>query len=528
MTLSADRRRLLAKMLAEKAVRAPGASRVIARGGEAQECPLTFAQEALWFVDQLDPECAAHNVPCAVRLRGQVDIAALEWSLNEIVRRHESLRTTFGSHAGRPYQVVHESCPLELEVADLSELDATAAGEQAHRLATAEAHKPFDLEQGPLIRAILIRLAAAEQILVLNFHHLVTDGWSMGVFTRELDQLYAGRLCGEKPALHEPSIRMSDVAGWQRERMQGDELERHLSYWREKVGTGLPVLALPVDHSRPPVSSFRGLHQAVNVPAALSDEVRALARRHGVTTFMTLMAVFLAVLHQRTGQEDIVVGSAIADRDRPQLEDIIGFLVNMLVFRTDLSGNPAFPELLRRVRDTTLGAYTHKDLPLTRLVREAQPERDLSRMPLFQVEFSLLTPEENPAVYGYGLGAGVTQTSELLGMPATTFPVHYNNARYDIAVFLWDLPAGITGTLEYSSDLFEAATIRALVEDFVLALKFVAEQPGATLDRLVGELKAAAANRQSKVEDRYRASMRSGLASLRRGKSGQSGGSKSR
>jgi non-ribosomal peptide synthetase component F len=346
----------------------------------------------------------------------------------------------------------------------------------------------------------------------------------MGIFTRELDQFYACRLNGKAPALDELSVQMSDVARWQRDRMQGDELERHLAYWKGKVGSGLPVLALPGDHPRPPVASFRGQHQAVIVPAPLSDELRVLARRHGVTTFMTLMAAFLAVLHQRTGQEDIVIGSAIADRDRPQLEDIIGFLVNMLVLRTDLSGNPAFPELLRRVRDTTLGAYTHKDLPLTRLVREAQPERDLSRMPLFQVEFSLLTPEENPAMYGYGLGTGVTQASELLGLPATTFPLHYNNARYDIAVFLWDLPTGITGTLEYSSDLFEPATIRTLVEDFVLALKFVAEQPLATLDRLVSELTAVEASRRTEVEDRYRASMSSKLASLRRRKPGQSGG----
>jgi hypothetical protein len=450
---------------------------------------------------------------------------ALEWSLNEIVRRHESLRTTFGSRAGRPYLVVQDSSRLDLEVVDLRELDAAQADEQAYRLATDEAHRPFDLEQGPLARAVIIRLENEEQVLVLNFHHLVTDGWSMGIFTRELDQLYACRSSGEEAALDDPSIQMPDIARWQRERMQGDELERHLSYWREKMGSGLPVLALPLDHSRPPVSSFRGLHQAVNIPASLSDELRALSRRHGVTIFMTLMAVFLSVLHQRTGQDDIVVGSAVADRDRPQLEDIIGFLVNMLVFRTDLSGNPSFPELLRRVRETTLGAYTHKDLPLTRLVSEAQPERDLSRMPLFQVQFSLLTPEENPALYGYGLGTGVIQASELLGMPATTFPVQYDNARYDIAAFLWDLPTGISGTLEYSSDLFEPTTMRYLVEDFVEALKFIAEQPDATLGQLVSELKAAEANRRAEVEAKYHASMRHRLASLRQRKTGRSGGS---
>jgi hypothetical protein len=527
LKLSADRQKLLARMLAEKAVSTRGSPEVISRSDDVRELPLTFAQEALWFVDQLDPENAAHNVPCAVRLQGPVDIAALEWSLNGIVRRHESLRTTFGTRSGRPYLVVHENCPLELKVVDLRESDAGEADRQAQRLVDEEAHRPFDLERGPLFRAVIIRLSDHGHVLVLNFHHLVTDGWSMSVFTRELEQLYASRSSGGKPTLDEPSIQMGDVARWQRERMQGEELERHLSYWREKVGGGLPVLALPVDHPRPPVSSFRGLHQAVNVPAWLSDELRALSRRHGSTTFMTLMAAFLALLHQRTGQADIVIGSAIADRDRPQLEDIIGFLVNMLVFRTDLSGNPAFPELLQRVRDTTLGAYTHKDLPLSRLVSEAQPERDLSRMPLFQVEFSLLTPEENPAVYGYGLGAGVTQATELLGLPAATFPLNYNNARYDIAAFLWDLPTGITGTLEYSSDLFEPATIRNLVEDFICVLEFIAQHPHATLDQLAHKLRTVEVGRKTAVEDQYRASMSLGLASLRRQQPGQSGGSNS-
>jgi hypothetical protein len=519
LTLNADRRKLLAQMLAGKTTKASETALAITRHTGMRDIPLSFAQEALWFVDLLESQHALHSVPCAVRLTGELDVPTLTWSLNEIVQRHESLRTTFKERDGRPFQVVTEHYPFAIDVIDLRELYARDAENQAQRIVTEEAHRSFDLERGPLFRFLLVLLCNKEQILMLNFHHLVTDGWSMSVFTRELDQLYKSRCNGETLILAELPVQMKDVALWQRERMHGSELESHLSYWRKVVGGGLPMLHLPTDHLRSDVPSFHGQHHPIELSGDLSDALRALSRRHGVTTFMTLMAAFETLLHHRTGQDDIVIGTAIADRNHEQLENLIGFLINMLVLRTDLSGNPEFRELVHRVKETTLGAYTNKDLPLTQLVKEIQPERDLGRTPLFQVEFSLLTPEVNPAVYGYGLGSGVAQTSELLGLVATTFPVRYDNARYDLAVFLWDMPDSISGVIEYRTDLFERETIDRMAEDFKTVLHIVAERPHVTLDELVSHLEDVSERRNVDAVEQYDQSLRRKLQSIRRRRS---------
>ena len=481
---------------------------------------LSFAQEAVWFLDQLEPDQALHNVPGAVRLTGQLDAAAMERSLAEIVQRHEALRTTFVTKDGKPFQVLAPPGAFSLPIIDLSDRPKASAEAEALRLATEEAHRVFDLEQGPLFRAFLIRLGDTQHILVLNFHHIVTDGWSMGVFTRELDQLYRAFGRGEPSPLPELPIQMADFAVWQRATLQGAVLEEHLAYWRKQLSGNVASLTLPTDRPRPAVQSFQGRHRTVRLSEHLSQALRGLSQRQGVTLFMTLTAAFQALLYYYCRETDVVIGSAVAHRNKSELEGLIGFLVNMVVFRTDLSGNPSFGELLRRVREVTLGAWAHQDLPLARVIKEVQPERDLSRNPLFQVQFSLLTPDHNPAVYGYGLATRAIETLELPGLVMTPVAVQYDNARYDIAVFLWDMPQGIQGTIEYSTDLFEDATIARMVHRYETLLRFVVDRSDVSLAALVARLEEDDQETRTAAEETYERSAQQKLKAIKRRRSG--------
>lgn len=518
--LSPAKRALLARMLEQKGIKARQGEGGIPRRSESGPAPLSFAQEALWFLDQLEPDQARNNQPGAVRLSGQLDVPALERTLGEIIRRHESLRTSIEVTAGRPCQRVAPVEPFSLSVIDLSDRPPAEAQEEATRLATEDAHRPFDLAQGPLLRTFLMRIAEQEHVLVLNFHHIVTDGWSMGVFTREFDALYRAFLAGEPSPLAELPIQMADFAAWQRDALQGAKLEQHLEYWRGQLGGEPTGAELRTDHPRPAVQSFKGRHQTIRLSAQLSDDLRALSRGQGVTLFMTLKAGFLVLLHEASEQTDMLIGSAVAHRNRPELEGLIGFLVNMLALRTDLSGDPGFDELLQRVRDVTIGAWSHQDLPLTRILAEVQPNRDLSRNPLFQVQFSLLTPDHNPAVYGYGLEMGQIETVQLPGLVMSPVPIKFDNARYDIAIFLWDMPGGIEGTLEYSRDLFEPATMQRLVERYEAVLRAVIEKPAATLSDLVSGLREADSSAEKAAAQNLKESMQSKLKGLRRRSSG--------
>jgi len=520
MSLSPERRALLARRLAEKGLQSAPAEERIPRRAQDGPVPLTSAQEALWFLDQLEPESASghalHNQPGAVRLVGTLDVESLRRSLDEIVRRHEALRTRFVTADGKPYQEVMPHEPLELPLTDLSDRPSEEAEVEAKRLASEDAHTPFDLERGPLRRMFLVRLAANEHILVITLHHIITDGWSMGVFANELDRLYRAFLAGEPSPLAELPIQMGDVAVWQRNALQGETLEGHLAYWRKQLAPPLSALTLPTDRPRPAVQSYRGGHQTIQLSSELSDALRALSRKQGVTLFMTLYAAWSVLLHAISRETDVVIGSAVAHRNRNELEGLIGFLVNMLIMRLDLSGDPPFSELLRRSRDVTLGAWSHQDLPLTRIVKEVSPERDLSRTPLFQIEFSLLTPDKNPAVFGYGLAMGSIETIELPGLVMTPVDVDYDNARYDIAVFLWDMPGGVHGTIEYSSDLFDAATMERLAQRFETVLRSVVERPDAALAELVGTLDAADRDVAAAAEQSHERSMQDKLKSIRR------------
>ena len=334
--------------------------------------PLSFAQQRLWFLDRLLPNKATYNIPALWRLRGQLDAPALERSLNEVVARHEALRTRFVLSSDEPVQVIEPPSAVTVPVVDLSAMPPAEREARARQLTDSDACQPFDLETGPLLRAQLLRLAAEEHLLLLSVHHIASDGWSMGVLWRELSSAYSALVSGQRPDLPRLPVQYADYAVWQRECLQGEALEQQLAYWREKLAD-LSTLELPTDRPRPPVPSNQGAHFAFDLPAPLSQALKELSRREGATLFMTLLAAFQVLLHRYSGQEDIAVGTPIAGRRRTELEGLIGFFVNTLVLRSDLAGNPTFTEFLARVRDSALGAYAHQDIPFEKLVAELLP-----------------------------------------------------------------------------------------------------------------------------------------------------------
>ncbi|MEO3746496.1 condensation domain-containing protein, partial [Plantactinospora sp. B5E13] len=320
--------------------------------------PLSFGQEALWFIEQLSPGGSSYNVPRVYRLRGAVDLAALRAALTVVVRRHEVLRTVYRATDGVPHQVVLPA-GVELPVTDLADLPAAQAAERAMREAAEEARRPFDLAAGPLFRARVVRLAEAEYLLCLTMHHICTDGWSLGVIAEELSEAYAALAAGREPALPELPVQFGDFAVWQREWLRGDALERRLGYWQERLA-GVPALELPADRPRPPVPSFSAEAFTDRRDARFCARLRAFAQEHGVSLFVVLAAAVKVVLSRYSGQDDVAVGATVLGRDEPELERLVGYFTNLVVLRTDLSGDPSFVELLGRVRDVTLGAYDNE------------------------------------------------------------------------------------------------------------------------------------------------------------------------
>jgi amino acid adenylation domain-containing protein len=443
---------------------APAAARpVIPRRPERDRAPLSFAQARLWFIEQLEPGGSAYNLPTALRLTGRLDADALGRSLNEIVRRHEALRTTFADEGGGAVQRIAAELTLPLRVIDLTGRPEEEREREAVRLSSAEAQTPFDLSAGPLVRATLLRLAAEEHVLLLTLHHIIYDGWSMGVLVRETAALYEAYAAGRPSPLPELEIQYPDFAAWQREWLQGEALEAQLRYWKQKLDGAPPVLELPADRPRPAAQTFRGAALRFSVPRGVSERLKALAREEGATLYMTLLAAFQLLLARHTGQDDIVVGTPVANRNPAEVEPLIGFFVNTLVLRTDVSGRPTFRELLGRVRETTLGAYANQDLPFERLVEELQPERDLSRNPLFQVILALQNAPLQPL--------------ELPGLTLSPQEFDSGATRLDLEVHLWDSPADLGGVLAYSTDLFDESTARRLVRHYERLLAAVAENP---------------------------------------------------
>ncbi|MEJ6486183.1 amino acid adenylation domain-containing protein [Nostoc punctiforme UO1] len=420
------------------------------------DLPLSFAQTRLWFLNQLDTFTTAYNITEAVQMTGSLNVAALYQSLNEVVRRHESLRTTFETVEGQPSQVIHPSLTLSLPIVDLSELSTVKQQPEIQQLVNQEIKEPFDLIQGPLLRVKLLQLGETEHLLLLSMHHIISDGWSMGVLIREMAALYEAYSTDKPSPLPELCVQYADFAVWQRQWLQGEVLEQQLVYWSEQL-TGSSRLYLPTDRQRPAVQTFIGNKQAVELPKALLDKLQALSQREGVTLFMTLLAAFKVLLYRYSQQDDIIVGSPIANRNRKETEPLIGMFVNTLVLRTDLGGNPSFSELLQRVREVTLGAYAHQDLPFEKLVEVVQSERDTSRNPLFQVMF-VVQNASIPAL-------------ELMGLTLQSMPIDHETAMFDLTLSLEETPNGINGFWEYNTDLFDAATIDRMAAHFQTLLE---------------------------------------------------------
>jgi amino acid adenylation domain-containing protein len=438
--------------------------------GEVFLFPASFAQRRLWFLDQWEPGTATYNVPIAVRLTGSLDVNALERSLNAIVSRHEVLRTTFEMKDGQPIQRVAPDSAVSLRILDLTTRPHAEREAEAQRLVMAEAHRPFDLSQGPLLRAMAVRLADAEHVVLLTIHHIVFDGWSTSVLFRELAACYNAFTAGAPVPLSPLSIQYADFTIWQRDWLQGQELERELAYWRKQLSGALPLLQLATDHSRPSVQGSRGAHHPVRLSRGLTDRLTSVSRRERVTLFMTLLAAFQTLLYRYTEQEDILVGSAIAGRNQVELESLIGVFVNTLVLRTDLSGDPTFRELLDRVRDVTLGAYAHQDVPFEKLVEELHPERSLAHAPLCQAIFVFQNTPQH--------------TLELLGLATAPFDVTPETAKFDLSLSLREGPGGLTGSFTYSTDLFEASTIARMATHFEILLEGISANPDRRLSQL--------------------------------------------
>jgi amino acid adenylation domain-containing protein len=462
-----EKRALLAKLLEQKR-------------GVRRAFPLSFAQARLWILDRFQPGTPTYNLPLALRLPGSIDVDMLERSLNEIARRHEALRTTFEIADGQPSQIVAPSIELKVYVVDKRAEPNESREVEVGRIVFEECSYSFDLAHGPLVRATLLKVADNDNLLIVVIHHIISDGWSLGLFYSELSTLYTAFSAGLPSPLPDLPIQYADFARWQAEWMRGEVLEQHLAYWRTQLAGISPVLDLPADRPRPPAQSHRGAQYTFLLERRVCDGLNALSRREGVTLFMTLLAAFKTLLHRYTGQTDIVVGSPIAGRTRVELENLIGFFVNTLVLRTDLSNDPTFRELLGRVREVTLGAYAHQDMPFEKLVEELQPARDLSRNPLFQVMFvlqNLATPERTSR----GAANPVPQVP----------PVANGTAKFDLTLSVAETGnGGAQGFLEYNTDLFDEATVVRMMERFQILLSGITDDPNRRLSRLpiIGEL----------------------------------------
>lgn len=437
-------------------------SKFKAQGRRAFVFPASFAQQRLWFLDQFEPDSAFYNIAAPIYLPGALDVNVLRESLNDLIRRHETLRTTFGIDNGSPVQVIAPSLTIELPVHDLSHLAARAREGEVQGFSNLEAQRPFDLTRGPLLRATLIKLADDNHILLVIIHHIVFDGWSMGIFYRELGAFYNARLAGQRPALPELEIQYADFACWQREWLTGPVYEAQLDYWRKQLSGAPSVLELPTDRPRPPIQIFRGgLHQFM-LPQSLVEALKVLGDKERSTLFMVLLAAFKALLYRYSRERDIVVGTPIANRTRPEIEGLIGFFANTLVLRTKLEGSLSFRELLRRVRTVTLGAYAHQDMPFEKLVEELRPKRNLAYNPLFQVMFVLQNVGGGPDGAQQSYDGGMIDTGA---------------AKFDMTLFLTETGQGMQSCFEYNSDLFYPETMARMAKHFETLLSAAAVDP---------------------------------------------------
>lgn len=437
--------------------------RVIPREGRTNCFPLSFAQQRLWILDQFNPRTSLFNTASAWWLEGPLNVRTLAAAFTEMHRRHESLRTTFAVHEGHPVQVVAPPQTVPLPIVDLSTLPERERRREAHRIATEWGWLPFDLEHGPLIRTVLLKTAEERHALLMTLHHIITDGWSFGILYQELSALYNAYSNNQASPLPELEVQYGDFAVWQRGRLQGEFVAEHLSYWRKQLAHAPARLELPTDHPRGTVSSHKGAAIQTKLSSELTKQIRTLSKRESVTVFMTTLAAYQVLLCRYSEQEDICVGSPLAGRKQRQTEPLIGFFINTLVLRTDLSGNPSFSELLARVREMCLAAHAHQDTPFERLVAELRPDRRLGQSLFFQVWFAFQnTRRETPA---------------LTGLTLSPLSAGIRKAQFDISLLLWEEPENIGVGLVYDTDLFEAETAARIVKDYEMLLQQVSAQP---------------------------------------------------
>ncbi|HEX7312965.1 MAG TPA: amino acid adenylation domain-containing protein [Pyrinomonadaceae bacterium] len=446
---------------------APGPPLVRVERGDA--LPLSFAQQRLWFINQLDPQSAAYNMPTALRLKGRLRRDALEEALNEVVGRHEILRTTYAIKDRRPVQVVHPPSSVGWSFVDLSATPADERDARARELAAAEARKPFDLARGPILRASLIRLAEDEHVALFNVHHIAADGGSGDLLLREFSELYAARVRGVPANLPPLAVQYADFAAWQREWVRGEVLEKQLEYWRRQL-KGAARLTLPTDRPRPPRQSFRGAAEPFALTSESAESLRRASRREGVTLFVAVLAAYQTLLARLAGQEDILVGTSVAARNRPELEDLIGFFANTVVVRTDLSGEPNFRELLRRVRESVVGAYAHQDAPFEKVLEALAVERSAAYNPLFQVGLTMQ-------------GGGIDELS-LPDLEVSRLTTSVENEKFDLTLRVRESGGGLTGEIGYATDLFERATVRRMADELQSILAAMADGELITETRL--------------------------------------------
>jgi amino acid adenylation domain-containing protein len=434
--------------------------------------PASFAQQSLWFIDQLTPGMATYNTPSALRIRGKLEIEVLEKTVKEIVRRHETLRTRFVAVRGEPQQIIEDQVSVQLPVLDLTCVDGDEEREaEAIRLAREEAREPFDLQQAPLMRVKVLRLGVRDHVLLFNMHHIICDAWSTGVLAEEVSVIYSAFCAGQPSPLPELPIQYADYTMWQRERLQGQVLEQQLSYWKRQLA-GSNMLQLPTDRPRPPLQSQNGALFDFLIAANLTQQLKILADEQGATFFMLLVAAFQTLLYRYSGQNDIAVGTPIAGRRRSETEKLIGFFINTLVLRGDLSGPPSFTELLWRTKEVTLEAYAHQDVPFEKLVEVLSPERNLASTPLFQVMITL----QNAPQSGLQLGAAILQPFN---------NVDNGTSKFDLLLQLAEDGSGmLTGSLQYNTDLFEAASVTRMIDHYRMLLGGIVAKPRQSIDVL--------------------------------------------
>jgi len=482
---SAEKRKLIELLLQKKGLNRNNAN-VIPQAAAADYYPLSFAQRRLWFLDQLAPGIPLYNVPSAMRFRNRLDLKALEKAYSEIVSRHKSLRTTFSTREGEPVQVITPASRQLLPVVDLSELPSAEREREAKRLAEREAMRPFDLSVGPLLRVSVIRLNPEDHFILFTMHHIISDGWSMGVLVREVVTLYEAFATGQPSPLPPLTTHYVDYAVWQKERMKGEVFEKQVEYWKKAL-TGVSPLEFPLDHPRAAMQSYRGAVVPVQASPELTTKLKELAQGEESTLFMILMAAWQVLLMRYTGQEDIAVGTPIAGRTQTETEGLIGFFINMLVLRTDLTGAPSLRQLARRVREITLAAFARQEVPFEKLVEELNPERDLRQTPLFQTVVVLQnTPDAADET-------AQAQKLQLIGLDADG-----EMAKFELMLTMIERVGQLWGAIQYKPELFEAATIERLARHFEQLLETIVANPDERIDRL--PLLSAAERQQLLVE----------------------------